>query len=77
MLSAMVARVETIRLHALRLVAHARHGHRHLWTRTGDLMPEHPRSKAQPHRWEWRPLLDLAGRSGDLVPVGSGSERRA
>ncbi|MFJ8025707.1 cupin domain-containing protein [Streptomyces sp. NPDC096311] len=48
-----------------------------LWTRIGDLMPEHPKSKAQPHRWEWKTLLDLAGRSGDLVPVGRGGERRA
>ncbi|MEE1762862.1 cupin domain-containing protein [Streptomyces sp. SP18BB07] len=48
-----------------------------LWTRIGDLMPEHPRSKARPHRWEWKTLLDLAGRSGDLVPVGRGGERRA
>ncbi|MFD5315265.1 cupin domain-containing protein [Streptomyces sp. NPDC127098] len=48
-----------------------------LWTRIGDLMPERPRSRARPHRWEWRTLLDLAGRSGDLVPVGRGGERRA
>ncbi|TLS48148.1 cupin domain-containing protein [Streptomyces montanus] len=48
-----------------------------LWTRIGDLMPEHPRSKARPHRWEWKTLLDLAGRAGDLVPVGRGGERRA
>ncbi|MER6961068.1 cupin domain-containing protein [Streptomyces sp. NPDC000618] len=48
-----------------------------LWTRIGDLMPEHPRSKAQPHRWEWKTLHDLAGRSGNLVPVGRGGERRA
>lgn len=48
-----------------------------LWTRIGDLMPAHPRSKAQPHRWEWKTLLDLAGRAGDLVPVGRGGERRA
>lgn len=48
-----------------------------LWTRIGDLMPEHPRSKAQPHRWEWRTLLDLAGHSGDLVPIGRGGEPRA
>ncbi|MGW4031021.1 cupin domain-containing protein [Streptomyces sp. NPDC004838] len=48
-----------------------------LWTRIGDLMPGHPMSKARPHRWEWRTLLDLAGRSGDLVPVGRGGERRA
>ncbi|AVH56092.1 MULTISPECIES: cupin domain-containing protein [Streptomyces] len=48
-----------------------------LWTRIGDLMPAHPTSKAQPHRWEWASLLDLAHRSGDLVPVGRGGERRA
>ena len=48
-----------------------------LWTRIGDLMPQHPRSKAQPHRWEWQTLLELAGRAGDLVPVGRGGERRA
>ncbi|MFE2041993.1 cupin domain-containing protein [Streptomyces sp. NPDC059477] len=48
-----------------------------LWTRIGDLMPARPRSRARPHRWEWRTLLDLAGRSGDLVPVGRGGERRA
>ncbi|GAB2882885.1 cupin domain-containing protein [Streptomyces mayteni] len=48
-----------------------------LWTEIGDLMPEHPRSRARPHRWEWRTLLDLAARSGELVPVGRGGERRA
>jgi gentisate 1,2-dioxygenase len=48
-----------------------------LWTRIGDLMPAHPRSKAQPHRWEWRTLVELAGRAGGLVPVGRGGERRA
>ncbi|MFF0449586.1 cupin domain-containing protein [Streptomyces sp. NPDC004609] len=48
-----------------------------LWTRIGDLMPPHPRSKAQPHRWEWKTLLDLADRSGGLVAVGRGGERRA
>ncbi|MEW2399382.1 cupin domain-containing protein [Streptomyces sp. NPDC046862] len=48
-----------------------------LWTRIGDLMPEHPKSRALPHRWEWKTLLDLAARAGDLVPVGRGGERRA
>lgn len=48
-----------------------------LWTRIGDLMPPHPRSKARPYRWEWKTLVDLAARSGDLVPVGRGGERRA
>ncbi|MEI2776364.1 MAG: cupin domain-containing protein [Tetrasphaera sp.] len=48
-----------------------------LWTEIGDLMPPHPRSKAQPHLWEWTKLLELAGRAGNLVPVGRGGERRA
>jgi gentisate 1,2-dioxygenase len=48
-----------------------------LWAEIGDLMPAHPRSRALPHRWEWKTLLDLAARSGDLVPVGRGGERRA
>ncbi len=48
-----------------------------LWTEIGDLMPPHPRSAAQPHRWEWATLLELAGRAGSLVPVGRGGERRA
>lgn len=48
-----------------------------LWTEIGDLMPAHPRSKAVPHLWRWRRLLELAGQAGQLVPVGRGGERRA
>ncbi|MEV0616715.1 cupin domain-containing protein [Nonomuraea sp. NPDC050404] len=48
-----------------------------LWTEIGDLMPPHPRSKAVPHLWRWQNLLTLADRSGHLVPVGRGGERRA
>lgn len=48
-----------------------------LWTEIGDLMPPHPKSKAQPHKWEWQTLLELADRAGHLVPVGRGGERRA
>lgn len=48
-----------------------------LWTEIGDLMPLHPQSKAQPHMWEWSNLLPLAQKSGDLVAVGRGGERRA
>lgn len=48
-----------------------------LWTEIGDLMPLEPQSKAQPHLWEWKNLLPLAQRSGDLVAVGRGGERRA
>jgi gentisate 1,2-dioxygenase len=48
-----------------------------LWTQTGDLMPLHPKPKAVPHVWKWADLLPLAERSGELVPVGRGGERRA
>ncbi|MEU3711192.1 cupin domain-containing protein [Streptomyces catenulae] len=48
-----------------------------LWTEIGDLMPEHPHPAARAHRWRWSRLLELAGRAGDLVPVGRGGERRA
>ena len=48
-----------------------------LWTQLGDLMPIHPKSKAVPHVWKWDKLLPLAEKSGELVPVGRGGERRA
>lgn len=48
-----------------------------LWTEIGQLMPSAPASAAAPHRWQWSTVLDLAARSGDLVPVGRGGERRA
>ena len=48
-----------------------------LWTEIGDLMPTEPRSKARPHLWRWADLVRLAARSGELVPVGRGGERRA
>jgi gentisate 1,2-dioxygenase len=48
-----------------------------LWTQIDDLMPRHPAPKAMPHVWKWATLYPLAQRSGDLVPVGRGGERRA
>ena len=48
-----------------------------LWTQTANLMPPHPKPEAVPHVWEWEKLYELAKRSGDLVPVGRGGERRA
>jgi gentisate 1,2-dioxygenase len=48
-----------------------------LWTQIDDLMPVHPKPKAVPHLWRWSELYPLAQRSGDLVPVGRGGERRA
>lgn len=48
-----------------------------LWTQVGDLMPVHPKPKAVPHIWRWADLIPLAEKSGELVPVGRGGERRA
>jgi gentisate 1,2-dioxygenase len=48
-----------------------------LWTQIEDLMPPRPMPKAQPHVWRWNELYPLAQRSGELVPVGRGGERRA
>ena len=48
-----------------------------LWTQRADLMPVHPQPKAVPHVWKWSTLLPLAEKSGELVPVGRGGERRA
>ncbi|WP_049580663.1 cupin domain-containing protein [Streptomyces sp. SBT349] len=48
-----------------------------LWTEIGDLMPASPTPAAVPHAWRWAELLTLARRSGELVPVGRGGERRA
>ncbi|MFI6906145.1 cupin domain-containing protein [Nonomuraea sp. NPDC050394] len=48
-----------------------------LWTEIGDLMPAQPAPAARAHLWRWKNLLPLAGRAGELVPVGRGGERRA
>jgi len=48
-----------------------------LWTQRAGLMPEQPRPAAAPALWRWRTLFRLAARSGELVPVGRGGERRA
>ena len=48
-----------------------------LWTQMADLMPETPMPKAVPHVWKWSILNPLAEKSGELVPVGRGGERRA
>ena len=48
-----------------------------LWRTREGLMPAHPQPSAVPHRWRWSQLYPLAARSGELVPVGRGGERRA
>lgn len=48
-----------------------------LWTQIGGLMPLVPTPDAVPALWRWSTLHPLAARSGELVPVGRGGERRA
>jgi gentisate 1,2-dioxygenase len=48
-----------------------------LWTQRDDLMPFTPAPAAIPHVWRWGTLFDIAERSGELIPVGRGGERRA
>jgi gentisate 1,2-dioxygenase len=48
-----------------------------LWTQRAGLIPQAPQPDAVPMLWRWSTLLPLAERSGRLVPVGRGGERRA
>jgi gentisate 1,2-dioxygenase len=48
-----------------------------LWTQRAGLMPQVPEPSAVPMLWRWSTLYPLAERSGELVPVGRGGERRA
>lgn len=48
-----------------------------LWTQASEVLTFQPRSDAMPHVWRWEDLYPLAERSGELVPVGRGGERRA
>ncbi len=45
-----------------------------LWTQHG-LLPRAP-NRLTPHIWRWKTLRDLAERSGDLVAVDRGGDRR-
>ena len=45
-----------------------------LWTQHG-LLPRSP-DRLTPHIWRWKTLRDLAERSGDLVAVDRGGDRR-
>ncbi|MGH3948183.1 MAG: cupin domain-containing protein [Pseudonocardiaceae bacterium] len=55
----------------------ARAGMMPLWTQRDDLMTTNPRPATVPALWRWSTLYRLAERSGELVPVGRGGERRA
>ena len=48
-----------------------------LWTLEADLMPLTPRPKTQAYLWRYAELYDIAERSGRLVPVERGGDRRA
>jgi gentisate 1,2-dioxygenase len=48
-----------------------------LWNIRENLMPLSPEPAAVAHVWRWKELYPLAARSGELVPVGRGGERRA
>lgn len=48
-----------------------------LWTQREGLLPMVPTPEAIPYVWRWKTLYELAQRSGELVPIGRGGERRA
>ena len=48
-----------------------------LWQLEADIMPWHPKPKAVPWLWKWPGLFDIARRSGNLVPIERGGDRRA
>lgn len=48
-----------------------------LWQLEADIMPWSPKPEAVPWLWKWSQLFDIARRSGDLVPIERGGDRRA
>jgi gentisate 1,2-dioxygenase len=48
-----------------------------LWTLESDIVPLRPRPKTKAWLWRWQDLYDIAERSGRLVPVERGGDRRA
>jgi gentisate 1,2-dioxygenase len=46
-----------------------------LWKQRG-LMPGAPPLRDVPYVWRWERLRELAGRSGDLIPIDRGGDRR-
>ena len=47
-----------------------------LWTQERDLVPWSPKPAAVPWLWRWKSLQALATRSGDLVTLDRGGDRR-
>jgi gentisate 1,2-dioxygenase len=54
----------------------ASHDLQPLWTQVRDLMPTSPRPSTRPHIWRWATMRRLAERSGQLVPIERGGDRR-
>jgi gentisate 1,2-dioxygenase len=48
-----------------------------LWTLEKDILPWSPKPKTVPWLWKWSDLYEIAKRSGDLVPITRGGDRRA
>ena len=48
-----------------------------LWRIEESIMPLQPKPKAIPWLWKWQTLHDIAERSGKLVPIERGGDRRA
>ena len=48
-----------------------------LWRIEETLMSREPKPKAVPWLWKWSTLYDIAHRSGILVPIERGGDRRA
>lgn len=48
-----------------------------LWTLEKDILPWSPKPKALPWLWKWSDLYEIAERSGALVPIERGGDRRA
>ena len=48
-----------------------------LWTLEADVMPWTPKPQAIPWLWKWANLYAIAERSGALIPVERGGDRRA
>ena len=48
-----------------------------LWTSESAILAAQPHSKAVPWLWKWRQIYGLAKRSGELITIERGGDRRA
>ncbi len=47
-----------------------------LWPIAQELMPPQPRPRTVPWLWRWKTLRELAERSGELITIDRGGDRR-